>query len=351
MIKRFPLESILVIFLSILCFIEVNHDAWISDSIFAKGSTALLLTIFLSLGITLYREYQNKPSLHLVAYLVSIVFGVSYYSFSTFSSFWADDFFIPSFLIFFVFFSFLFSLPYLSTFLSKNTETKEYYNYILSLTFSFATAFFVGITVFLLSLGALFATIGLFDLHIAEEYWIQNLAVIAVTLIGPIYFLIHLPSRNQIQKHDFHLATFTGFFFKFVMIPFMYLYLVILYTYTLKVLANFHEWPKGIVSWLVIVFSIFGYISYVFALPYSESSSLVRIYRKIFPYLLFPQILMLFYAIALRIHQYDLSINRYFVVVFGIWLLISTLYFLISREKKIIFFPLILSVITLLISF
>ena len=90
------------------------------------------------------------------------------------------------------------------------------------------------------------------------------------------------------------MTVFGEFLIKYIMIPFMYIYLIILYAYTVRVLVNFHEWPKGMISWLVIVFSFFGYVSYILSLPYVDKSVLVRVYRKIFPLLLLPQILMLF---------------------------------------------------------
>ena len=63
-----------------------------------------------------------------------------------------------------------------------------------------------------------------------------------------------------------------------------------------------------------------------------------------------PQIAMLGYAIYLRINQYDLTMNRYFVVVFGIWLLVISLYLLFSSKKYLAFIPTILTVFTILVS-
>jgi len=59
---------------------------------------------------------------------------------------------------------------------------------------------------------------------------------------------------------------------------------------------------------------------------------------------------MLGYAISLRINQYDLTMNRYFVVIFGIWLTIISLYFVIGKIKSLTIIPATLTAITLLIS-
>jgi hypothetical protein len=59
---------------------------------------------------------------------------------------------------------------------------------------------------------------------------------------------------------------------------------------------------------------------------------------------------MLFYAIYLRINQYDLTINRYFVVIFGIWLLVISIYFIFSKKKNLMVIPAILTIFTIIIS-
>lgn len=78
---------------------------------------------------------------------------------------------------------------------------------------------------------------------------------------------------------------------------------------------HFGEWPNGEVTWMVIGFSIFGYLLYIFSHSL-EKRPFLQAFRKYFPFVVLPQILMLFYAIYLRIAQYDITINRYFVVVF-----------------------------------
>jgi hypothetical protein len=119
--------------------------------------------------------------------------------------------------------------------------------------------------------------------------------------------------------------------------PFIYIYFLILYAYTAKVLMNFSDWPKGIVSWMVIGFSAFGYLIYIFS-------------RRYFPLLVLPQVCMLFYAIYLRIAQYDITMNRYFVVVFGIWLTMISLYYVFSAKKYLSLIPSSLVAIILIIS-
>lgn len=80
-------------------------------------------------------------------------------------------------------------------------------------------------------------------------------------------------------------------------IPFLILYFVILYSYSVKVLLNFSDWPKGQVSWMVIGFSVFGYALYLFSYSIEKEYSLIERMRRYFPAFVLPQVLMLFYAI------------------------------------------------------
>ena len=102
---------------------------------------------------------------------------------------------------------------------------------------------------------------------------------------------------------------------------------------------------------MVIVFSVIGYLHYLLSTSLEKDVKVIAIFRKWFPIVIIPQVLMLFYAIYLRIQQYDVTIGRYFVVAFGVWLLVISLYFIFSRVKRLLAFPAILVVFTLLISF
>jgi hypothetical protein len=101
---------------------------------------------------------------------------------------------------------------------------------------------------------------------------------------------------------------------------------------------------------MVIGFSIFGYIIYIFSYIFENTNKFIKSYRKYFPYAVIPQIFMLFYAIYLRIAQYDITVNRYLVVMFGIWLLLTSLYFVFSKKKSLPIIPALLTIFTILIS-
>lgn len=166
----------------------------------------------------------------------------------------------------------------------------------------------------------------------------------------PLFALVQIPKKEEFFSEYFNEQVFFSFVIRYVVIPFVLFYFFILYAYSFKVLLNFGDWPKGEVSWMVIGFSILGYIAYIFSYIYEGKNTLIQYFRKYFPYVVIPQLAMLFYAIYLRIAQYDLTMNRYLVVVFGIGLLCISLYYVFSREKKLAVTPAIITAFIILIS-
>ena len=192
----------------------------------------------------------------------------------------------------------------------------------------------------------------LFDLSaIVRDFHIyENWMITALSLVAPLYALTHLPHTADIDQKSYDTNRFFSFLVRYVATPFIVLYFLILYAYSVKVLLNFHEWPKGMISWMVVGFSTFGYLTYIFSKTYEDESPIVKTFRAIFPYAVPAQILMLSYAIYLRIDQYDLTMNRYFVVIFGVWLAIISLYYILSRRKSLTIIPASLTIIALIIS-
>ena len=71
-----------------------------------------------------------------------------------------------------------------------------------------------------------------------------NWAVISLALVAPLYALVQLPQAGEYEKSSFEKNRFFSFLVRYVATPFIYVYFLILYAYTAKVLMNFSDWPK-----------------------------------------------------------------------------------------------------------
>lgn len=198
---------------------------------------------------------------------------------------------------------------------------------------------------------ALLAIDQLFNADIASEVYFHLMALIS-GIFNTWFFLAGIPKDfDALDKEAFYpkgLKIFT----QYVLLPLVTVYLTILYAYTFKIIAEWN-FPKGWVSYLVIIFSTAGVFSLLLVYPIrdDEKNKWVKIYSKGFYFALFPLIVLLFIAISKRLNAYGFTENRYFIIAIAIWLSAIALYFLISKTKNIKTIPISLFFVVFLSSF
>lgn len=369
-IKRFPIPFVIILTITTLFFVLNNYTSYWNDTIVLKSTLTFILVFFFSIWIYLSTEdtklSPNKKSLF---QLFPIAFWILFYlNFQGDFSYDNDNDTIIFSLYLIWIISYVFFAPYLPILFKNNSKTKHsflkniqvknntennnlYYQYFHKTTNVFLFGFILWWLLFALWNLAIFAVKLLFDLdYDFLNDFSSNWAIFSLSLITPLICLVELPIKNQTEDKNFSINFFFNFIIKYVFTSSIFVYFVILYTYSIKVLINFNDWPKWEVCWLVIAFSSLWYLTYIFSYLLEEKVKIIKTFRKIFPIAVIPQILMLFYAIYLRINQYDLTINRYFVVVFWISLLIISLYFTSSKKKNLMVIPIVLTFFTIIIS-
>jgi Domain of unknown function (DUF4153) len=358
-LSRFFQAAILSLVLTIYLIYKIISDSSNQagqDDIILRTVTSLILTFFLSLGVALFYESSDKKFLDRDFPILPIVYGLVFY----FTVKFGQNYSLQGFTYFLLhltgFIAFAFFLPYLrKLFLlsekDRVSQNTEYSNYFSRVSWTFLMSGIVGLSLVLLGVIAIASVVSLFELEslIDEEKYYGTWITLSLAFIAPMYGLREFPEIREIEKMKFEVNRFFSFLIRYLATPAVYIYFIILYAYSAKVLLNFSDWPKGIISWLVIGFSSFGYLTYIFSKPYEENK-LVVVFRKWFPLIVIPQLGMLFYAIGLRIGQYDLTMNRYFVVAFGFWLLVTSLYFLLRRTALLAFVPASLALVSFVIS-
>ena len=248
-----------------------------------------------------------------------------------------SDFFFMQFAVFLALAIAVFFALAIGSWWRREYQDQNFYYLLCAITLYIAEAVIVGLFVFAASASILGSIELLFDLGRTNEDPYLFLWVFSCLFLAPLFFLARFP-RTLPESLDVS-ERFLSFVIRFIAVPFTYMYFVILYAYSIKVLMNFSQWPEGVVSWLVIGCSIFGYIVYLLSY-YLKDDAWVARFRKSFPILLIPQLGMLFYAISLRIGQYGWTINRYLVVAFGVWLLGLSLYYGIwQKRSRLIILP------------
>ncbi len=342
--NRFPLSALISIIAFILMIINVRFDYLFNQStinILLKTFITLSITFFFSVALYLFSENRGfKNTKKLYYQLFSFIFGFLFYYYfeeGLFSDYQPETIIYITLTIIGII-AFLFIAKYLKNFTITVKNQEEFYisSYILILKFLMSTI--IGITTMILGFIAISSIFTLFDITLIENNWYSYWTAFSLILFTPFFFMANLPTleeNNSIKIIDISSNKFFSFLINYIGLPAIFIYFIILYIYTIKVLINFSEWPHGKVSWIVILFSFFGYLIYFASFAFEKELKQVKLFRKILPTAVIFQTIMLFYAIGLRINQYDLTIDRYLVVIFGLWLFFLSAYYIFSKKKNL----------------
>ena len=218
-------------------------------------------------------------------------------------------------------------------FLDKEAQSSlRFWNFNKKLLLIVLQAGFFALTIYLGITAALLSVTELFNLDIGEKRYAE-LFVICSTVIVPFLFLYNVPAdpqENLKKEYPKGLRIFA----QYILLPLVVLYFVILYAYTAKVVLTW-EWPKGVLSYMIASFSFVGVALHFFVYPRLKKEGWLSIFIEVFYLILLPQLVMYFMAIWMRVNQYGITENRYFVIIGGVWLLGIALYFLLSKKRDI----------------
>ncbi|MCE7925113.1 MAG: DUF4153 domain-containing protein [Haliscomenobacteraceae bacterium CHB4] len=198
---------------------------------------------------------------------------------------------------------------------------------------------------------AILAVDQLFDLDLQERIYMRLFFLLA-GIFNTAYFLFHFPKTYEFPAADSGYNVIFKNLCKYILIPIVGLYFLILYAYGGKIIATWNL-PRGWVGSLVLGFSVAGIFTYLlnFYLPEHDDSAWVRGYRKWFWWVLLPLTVLLFVAIGRRIGEYGVTEPRFLVAHLGVWLFATCLYFLFSRRDNIKFIPISLFLFGLVFAF
>lgn len=245
---------------------------------------------------------------------------------------------------------FIFLITFVPFTLEKGKKTiQAFWQYNRTLVFSVVLT---GIWVFALQAGVSIALASidfLFEIRIDEERYAE-LWVFLVGTFAPLFFLNRLPEHPEKQNTDTEFPKEVRLFSQFVLVPLVTVYFLILYAYSIRILLT-TEWPEGQLAYMILGFSFLGVLTYLALYPLRDSVEWIRKAGNVLFAAMIPQVGMLFWALWFRVSQYGITENRYFVFVFGCWLLGVAVYYLVSKLKDIRIIPATLFLLAFLTSF
>ncbi len=230
----------------------------------------------------------------------------------------------------------------------KDTNDK-YWQYtqkiinLLSLAITFSAILFIGTTFILGAINYLFA------INVSWKVYV-TLVTLSFGIFGICFFLGNIP--EDFSQLNQSIPNVWKFLAKYILLPLHTLYALILYAYTLQIFLLWN-WPKGGVAYQILGFALAGIGIFLLTYPIRDQKEnrLVQFFNQYFFKYLAPLLIVLFCAIGIRVAEFGITENRYFVLLSGIWLTFLCCFFIFSKNQKLKIIPISLCLAIFLSSF
>tara|TARA_B110000211_G_C14066823_1_gene548049 strand:- start:536 stop:2428 length:1893 start_codon:yes stop_codon:yes gene_type:complete len=219
-------------------------------------------------------------------------------------------------------------LPYFNS-----KQENGFWNYNKGLFIRFATVYLYALVLYAGFAFSLFSLDLLFDIDLHYELFGELWIFISV-LFSSWFFVSGIPENLDDLEKELEYPKGLKTFGQYILLPLVILYCVILFAYGAKIVLVW-DWPKGMVTYMISAYSVLGILTFLLLYPWGklEESAWVKKFSKLFYILMLPLVVLLFFAVSIRISEYGITINRYLVVVMGIWLAMVSLYFSVGKTN------------------
>ena len=223
-------------------------------------------------------------------------------------------------LIFYVLF-------YLIPIVYRNENREKYLQSVVGnqiITIGFALVLFLGFS-------AIIGTVDVLLVNLSHTLYIHAF-VFSSAVFGVIFFVSRLKGKDE-SLENYSLPKIVEVLICYILIPLILIYTAILYLYFAKIIFTL-KMPKGVVSHLVLWYTAFSLFIIIMVTPITFKNKFAKFYKKFFPMISVPLILLALFSINERIFQYGITENRYLVVILVIWLLFNMILYIVKNDVK-----------------
>ncbi len=338
--KRFPITLIYSWSTALLLIIINEIDSSLSNEtkeMLIRINMILALGIPLSLCAKMFFEKNEKKAAHLyIYYSLVIVFQVFFYLFllkdlkmMSISRYIGVN--LAAYLAF--------------IFIPHMVNKENFESYVIHVLTYFLVTYVYSLVLYGGLSAILFAIDSLLGINIKREIYFYTFLIVALGF-GPAYFLAYVPERNKISI-ELNYSKILKILLIYIVMPLLATYALILYLYFIKIIITM-EWPEGLVSHLVLWFSLILTLVLFFITPIERDNKWIANFTKWAPRTILPILIMMFVSMGIRINAYGITENRYYVLVLGLWIFAIMIYLSLCKKKKNIILPISLSIIILI---
>lgn len=331
--KRFPLAVAFAIFATIafIYVFESNHELTDSKllywlSIYPTAATMIALTI------SLVQESRKKFSVipHAVAEAVWLAISIAlvFYHFSA-NNDTERTYVLATWL-------FIYTTSFLSIFVApffKQKDENGFWVFLMKNAKAAVVATAISVVLLIAIDGLLFGFFNLFDIKVSARPFVYS-AIISSCTIFPILFFSGIPSIDESLQETPALNKFQVSTNKFLFLPVLSLYIILLYAYIAKIIIQW-EMPKGMVSYLVSASMLLMLLRVTLMHPerINPKPSFEKKLLKILPAACIPLVILMSVGIMRRISDYGISEDRYYIAAVNIFYYIIITILLIDKIK------------------
>lgn len=227
-----------------------------------------------------------------------------------------------------------------------NTEI-DYADYAVKIILAIIESLIYCVTIFVGIVAILYTTKELFKLNFNLSNLIVTCAVVIFFLLNATIILSKFPLKYCEENLKIKWLTPFKFLFTRIIAPLFLIYGSILLLYIIKVVV-LKTIPNNIITNLILWYGLLSVV--VLFVSKTVDDKFIKIYDKVQPIILLILSGMMFYSIGIRISYYGITEGRYMVVIGGVFIVISMIYYLFFNKKTYITIPTTLLILTLISS-
>lgn len=338
-LRRFP-ETVVLCILTTSILIVLNHGGFPRQTSDLLQRLALILALGIPITLCLKMLFEKMPHLKKsvkgLMYTSAALLLVFYYFFMLKDLKTISMMRYAAFtLAFYLAFSFI---PYFY-------RKENYELYVITLFSRFFVTYIYSLVLFA-GLAAIIFTINqLFSVSISSRLYF-DIWLVVVGVFAPAFFLADIPQQDQkLDVIDY--SKVLKVLLLYIVMPIIVIYTAILYAFFAKILITL-KWPVGIVSHLVLWYSIISTLVIFLVYPLRNTNQWVKVFISFLPKMIIPLLAMMFVAMGIRIKAFGITESRYLVLVAGLWVTGSMIYYIFIKEARNIMLAISLALITVL---
>ncbi|GAA3014342.1 DUF4153 domain-containing protein [Tetragenococcus solitarius] len=323
---RFWFSSIAFILATISEMIAIaTYNSW--------EKLILTLGIAGTLGIAVQlvneRFFENRRNFQIGLYVVSLLFVIGYYIYLQYNDFFQYSVMVRSWVLFFTIFIGSCWVPSIKS--NEFAFSKSFIVFIKSLFTSLFLA-----AVLMIGLLIIIQAINFLIMPVDTQIYGYLTALVWLGFF-PIYFLSllpHFPGKRADENEDYKRAVtvpkFLAVLLSYILVPLLGIYTLILLVYIFRNITG-DFWNDNLLEPLLVSYVVTGW--FVLFLIDSLANKIVTMFKKYFPSLLFIVTGLQGAASLVKVARLGMTDVRYFILLFVVFSLISSIIYLFFHQK------------------